>query len=117
MELNKNNKVDPKFKVVDRARISKCKNILAKVQTRNWSEEDFAIKKVKNIKGWTYVVEDLNGEKMFGALYEKELQKTNQIELRVKKVNGETTIILLTVGFIKKIELKKIQLYKINYLL
>ena len=31
MELNKNNKVDPKFKVVDRVRISKCKNILAKV--------------------------------------------------------------------------------------
>ena len=49
-----------------------------------------------------YVVEDLNGEKMFGTLYEKRLQKTNQIEFRVKKVNGETTIIILTVGFIKR---------------
>ena len=41
-----NNK-DPKFKVGDRVRISKYKNILAKGYTPNWSEEVFVIKKVK----------------------------------------------------------------------
>ena len=40
-----NNK-DPKFKVGDRVRISKYKNIFAKDYTPNWSEEVFFIKKV-----------------------------------------------------------------------
>ena len=50
-----NNK-DPKFKVGDRLRISKYKNILAKSYTPNWSEEVFIIKKVKNTVPWTYVI-------------------------------------------------------------
>ena len=41
-----NNK-DPKFKVGDRVRISKYKNIFAKGYTPNWSEEVFVIKKIK----------------------------------------------------------------------
>ena len=39
---------DPKFKVGDRARISKYKNIFAKSYTPNWSEEIFVIKKIRN---------------------------------------------------------------------
>ena len=35
---------------------------------------------------WTYVVSDLNGEETVGSFYEKELQKTNQKELRIEKV-------------------------------
>ena len=42
------NDKDPKFKVGDRVRISKDKNIFAKGYTPNWSEEVFVIKKVKN---------------------------------------------------------------------
>ena len=41
-----NNK-DPEFKVGDRVRISKCKNIFAKGYMPNWSEEVFVIKKLK----------------------------------------------------------------------
>ena len=52
---------DPKFKVGDRVRISKYKNIFAKGYTPNWSEEIFVIKKVKNTVPWTYVITDLNG--------------------------------------------------------
>ena len=37
------NKNKPKFKVGDRARISKYKNIFAKGYTQNWSEEAFII--------------------------------------------------------------------------
>ena len=69
-----NNK-DPKFKVGDRVRISKYRNIFAKGYTPNWSEEVFVIKKVKNTVPWTYVINDLNGEKNTGKFYEKELQK------------------------------------------
>ena len=41
------NDKDPKVKVDDRVRISKCKNIFAKGYTPNWSEEVFVIKKLK----------------------------------------------------------------------
>ena len=37
------NKKDPKFKVGDHLRISRYKNILAKVYTPNWSEEIFVV--------------------------------------------------------------------------
>ena len=81
-----NNK-DPKFKVGDRVRISKYKNIFAKGYTPNWSEEVFTIKKVKNTVPWTYVINDLNGEEIIGTFYEKESQKTNQEEFRIEKVS------------------------------
>ena len=80
-----NNK-DSKFKVGDRVRISKYKNILAKGYTPNWSEEVFVIKKVKNTVPWTYVINDLNGEEITGTFYEKELEKTNQEKFRTEKV-------------------------------
>ena len=44
------------------------------------------IKKVKNTVQWTYVINDLNHEKITGAFYEKELQKTNQEEFKIEKV-------------------------------
>ena len=58
------NDKDPKFKVGDHARISKYKNTVQ----------------------WTNVINDLNGEKITGTFYEKELQNTNQEEFRIEKV-------------------------------
>ena len=75
-----------KFKVGDRVRISKYKNIFAKGFTPNWSEEVFVIKNVKNTVPWTSVINDLNGEEIIGTFYEKELQKTNQEEFRIENV-------------------------------
>ena len=46
----------------------------------------FVVKKIKNTVPWTYVINDLNGEKIIGTFYEKELQKTNQKEFRIEKV-------------------------------
>ena len=80
-----NNK-DPKFKVGDRVRISKYKNIFAKGYIPNWSEEVFVIKKIKNTVPWTHVINDLNDEEITGIFYEKELQKTSQEEFRIEKV-------------------------------
>ena len=80
------NKKDPKFKVDDHERISKYENIFAKGYAPNWSEEIFVIKKVKNTVPWTYVINDLNGEKIIGTFYENELQKTDQKEFRIEKV-------------------------------
>ena len=80
------NDKDPKFKVGDHVKISKCKNILTKGYTPNWSQEVFVIKEVKNNVPWTYVINDLNGEEITGTFYEKELQKTNQRRFRTEKV-------------------------------
>ena len=80
------NDKDPKFKLGDRVRISKYKNILAKVYMPNWSEEVFVVSKNKDTVPWTYVINDLNGEKIIGKFYEKELQKTNQQEFSIEKV-------------------------------
>ena len=74
------NKRNPKFKVGDRVRISKYKNIFAKGYVPNWSEEVFIVNEIKNTVPWTYTISDLSGEKVTGTFYEKELQKTNQKE-------------------------------------
>ena len=66
------NKKDPKFKVGDHVRISKYKNIFAKGYTQNWSEV-FVVSKIKDTLPWIYVISDLNGEKIAGSFYEKEL--------------------------------------------
>ena len=65
-DIDANDK-DPQFKVGDRVRISKYKNIFAKGYTPSWSEEVFVIKKVENTVPWTYVINDLNGEVIMGT--------------------------------------------------
>ena len=47
--------------------------------------------KVKNTVPWTYVISDLNGEKIVETFNEKELQKTNQKEFRIEKVTEKKT--------------------------
>ena len=69
------NDKDPKFKVGDHVRKSKCKNIFAKGFIPNWSEELFVIKELKNNIPWTYVINDLNVEEIIEIFYQKELQK------------------------------------------
>ena len=97
-EVNNN---DPKFKIGDHVTISKYKNIFSKGYTPNWSEEVFVIKKIKNIVPWTYVIDDVNGE--------KELKKIDQQEFRIEKLikkKGDklyvNMIIYLIAGLIKK---------------
>ena len=80
-----NNK-DPKFKVGDHLRFSKYKNMFAKGYMRNWSEEIFVIKKIKNTVPWTNVINDVNGEEVIGTFYENELQGKRQNEFRIQKV-------------------------------
>ena len=65
------------MKVGDYVRISKFENVFAKDYVPNWSEEVSVIKNVKNTVPLTYVISDLNGKKIVGTFYEKELQKTN----------------------------------------
>ena len=106
-----NTKKGPKFKVSDHVRISKYKKKIVKGFIQNWSEEVFVIKKVKSTVSWTYVISNLKGEEVVWTFYGKELQKTYQKEFSVEKVikrsnklrvNGNTTIMLLTVELIRQ---------------
>ena len=72
------NDKDPNYKVGDNVRTSKHKNVFAKEYTPNWSEEVVVISEIQNIVPWTYVINDLNGEKVTGTFYEKEWQRTNK---------------------------------------
>ena len=46
----------------------------------------FVIKEIKNTVPWTYVINDLDGEKITVTFYENELQRTNQQDFRIEEV-------------------------------
>ena len=75
---------DPKSKIGDIVRVSKYKNIFTKSFVPNWSEEIFAINKVKNTVPWTYVISYLKGEEIVETFCEKELQKKKKKHLELK---------------------------------
>ena len=74
--IDEHNKKDSRFKIGDRVRISKFKNISAKGYTPNWSRKLFIINKVNDTVPYTYNLKDLNGEEIIGSFYDRELQKT-----------------------------------------
>ena len=74
--IDEYNKKSARFNVNDRVRISRFKNIFAKVYTPNWSKEIFVINKINDTVPHTYNLKDLNGEEIIGSFYDRELQKT-----------------------------------------
>ena len=106
------NKKDPKFKIGDIVRISKYKNIFATGYVPNWSEEVFVIKKVKTLFLGHMLLVILKEKKFLKRFTNKNCKKQNQKEFRSEKVikrkgdklyvKWKATIVLLTVGLIKK---------------
>ena len=76
------NDKDPKFKVGDTVRISKYKNIFAKVYTPNWLEEVFVIKKVKNT---VLLLMMLMEKKLLELFMKKNCEKQIKKSLGLKK--------------------------------
>ena len=74
--IDEHNEKVSRFKVGDRVRISKFKNIFAKGYTPNWSKEIFIVDKINDTVPCTYNLKDLNDEKIIGSFYDRELQKT-----------------------------------------
>ena len=65
---------DSRFKVGDRFRTSKFKNIFAKGYAPNWSSEIFIVDKINDTVPYTYNLKYLNDEEIIGSFYDKELQ-------------------------------------------
>ena len=74
--IDENNEKDSKFKVGDRVRISKFKNIFAKGYTPNWRKEIFIFDKINDTVPYTYNLKDLNDEEIIDSFYDRELQKS-----------------------------------------
>ena len=74
--IDEHNEKDSRFKVGDRIRISKFKNIFAKGYAPNWSKEILIVDKINDTVPYTYNLKDLNDEETKGGFYDKELQKT-----------------------------------------
>ena len=74
--IDKHNEKDSRFKIGDRVRISKVKNIFAKGYAPNWSTEIFIINKINDKVPYTYNLKDLNDEEIIGSFYDRELQKS-----------------------------------------
>ena len=62
-----------KFKLNERVRTDKYENIFSKDYTENWSIEIFIIDSVLKTNHSTDKLKDLNGEKITGSFYQKEL--------------------------------------------
>ena len=74
--IDEHNEKDSRFKLGDRVRISKFKNIFAKGYTPNWSTEIFIVNKINDTVPYTYNLKDLSGEEIIGSFYDRELQKS-----------------------------------------
>ena len=74
--VDEHNEKGSRFKVGDRVRISKFKNIFAKGYTPNWSKEIFIVDKINDTVPYTYNPKDLNNEEVVGSFCDRELQKT-----------------------------------------
>ena len=68
--IDEHNEKDSRFKVDDRVRISKFKNIFAKGYTSNWSKEIFIVNKINDTVPYTYNLKDLNDEEIIGSFYD-----------------------------------------------
>ena len=82
----KTSRLNPKFSVGDRVRITKKKTVFEKGYTTRWTEEIFTIKEIRETNPLTYKLEDLQGEEIEGTFYEPELQKTEQQIYRIEKI-------------------------------
>ena len=74
--IDEHNEKDSKFKVGDRARISRYKNIFAKGYAPDWSSEIFIVDKINDTVPYTYNLKGLNDEEIIGSFYDRELQKS-----------------------------------------
>ena len=64
------------FKVGDKVRITKYKNIFAKGRDENWTREIFTVSDINSTNPITYKLVDKDGENIHGSFYPEELQKT-----------------------------------------
>jgi hypothetical protein len=80
-------KIGPLYKENDYVRISRHRHVFSKSYLPQWTTEVFKIYKVQHTIPQTYLLQDLENQKIQGAFYGYEIKKTNIInEYLVEKV-------------------------------
>ena len=98
IDFNKENiKEGLEVKVANNVGISIYKNILQNISCQIGLDL-----KAKKTVPWTYVISDLNGEKIGRTFYEKEFQKRSLEKVVNYMLNGKETIIRLIDRWIKR---------------
>jgi len=70
----------PKYAVGDLVRLTKLKNVFAKGYKSGWTEEIFRVYKTINTNPVTYLIEDMDGSKIKGTMYDFELNPVSSIQ-------------------------------------
>ena len=100
-----------KFKVNDKVRISKSKNIFEKSYTPNWTREIFSIHKILPRVPPVYIIKDEQNEIIKGVFYEQQLQKIYKTDniyyieniVKSKKLkNGKKKVFIKWLGYPEK---------------
>ena len=86
-----------KFKVNDRVRVSRLKQVFEKGYTPNWSTEIFTIDKVSKTNPVTYHLKDYQNHPVSGCFYEQELLKVKYpdvylVEKVIKKRSNQVYV-------------------------
>ena len=68
----------PQFSVGDHVRVSKARKTFDKGYLPRWSQELFKVHKIKKTNPTSYILKDLQGEKIAGAFYEREMIKAKK---------------------------------------
>lgn len=96
---------ESKFKLGDKVRISRSKNVFEK-EGWNWSQEIFTVDTIQYTNPITYRIVDSKGELVIGSFYEQELQKTELdgmylVEKILKKrtVKGKKEVLVKWIGY------------------
>jgi len=66
----------PAFKIGDRVRVTRKKELFENKYSTRWTDEIFLIDKIYYTDPITYAVVALDGEKILGHFYKQELQRT-----------------------------------------
>lgn len=73
----KKNGCKSKYKIGDKVRISKYKNVFDKGYTPNWTTEIFSISNIFQTNPFTYQLKDESNNTILGRFYEHEIKLTN----------------------------------------
>ncbi|XP_043476190.1 uncharacterized protein LOC122507506 [Leptopilina heterotoma] len=87
----------PKYKIGDKVRVSKYKNVFEKGYTPNWTTEIFTVDQVVSTQPVTYKLNDYQDQPISGGFYEEELLKVKYSDIylveKILKARGNKVLV------------------------
>ncbi|XP_043481760.1 uncharacterized protein LOC122510885 [Leptopilina heterotoma] len=86
-----------KYKIGDKVRVSKYKNVFEKGYTPNWTTEIFTVDQVVSTQPVTYKLKDYQDQPISGGFYEEELLKVKYSDIylveKILKTRGNKVLV------------------------